>query len=117
MRSTRWLSSARSAITEIRHVAGWDLEDQQEVTRRRLEVAAEYGPDRILLETDSAGVLRSDVFAVKRTILEVYRMGIDVDAIRQVVFENPRRLRSRYGRRRRVSPTGITEGTARFSSR
>ena len=55
---------------------------------------AEYGPDRILVETDSAGVLRSDVFAVKRTIFEMYRMGIDVDAIRQVVFENPRRLLS-----------------------
>lgn len=94
MRSTRWLSSARSAITETRHVAGWDLEDQREVTWRQLEVAAEYGPDRILLETVSAGVLRSDVFAVKRTIFEVYRMGIDVDAIRQVVFENPRRLLS-----------------------
>jgi uncharacterized protein len=56
------------------------------------EIVAEYGPDRILVETDAAGILRSDVFAYKRTIFEMYRMGIDVDAIRQVVFENPRRL-------------------------
>ncbi|WP_121743387.1 TatD family hydrolase [Natronorubrum halophilum] len=54
------------------------------------EVIAEYGPDRILVETDSAGVLRSDVFAFKRTILEMYRMGLDVETIRQVVYENPR---------------------------
>ncbi|WP_137290499.1 TatD family hydrolase [Natronorubrum halophilum] len=54
------------------------------------EVVAEYGPDRILVETDSAGVLRSDVFAFKRTILEMYRMGLDVETIRQVVYENPR---------------------------
>jgi predicted metal-dependent TIM-barrel fold hydrolase len=56
------------------------------------EVVAEYGPDRILVETDSAGVLRSDVFAFKRTILEMYRMGIDTETIRQVVYENPQRV-------------------------
>ncbi|MEY7851738.1 TatD family hydrolase [Natrarchaeobius sp. A-rgal3] len=57
-------------------------------------VVAEYGPDRILVETDSAGILRSDVFAVKRTIMEMYRMGIDVNDIRQVVFDNPNELLS-----------------------
>ncbi|MFU1783305.1 TatD family hydrolase [Haloarcula japonica] len=56
------------------------------------EIVAEYGPDRILVETDSAGVLRSDIFAFKRTILEMYRMGVDVEDIRQVVYENPREL-------------------------
>jgi predicted metal-dependent TIM-barrel fold hydrolase len=56
------------------------------------EVVAEYGPDRILVETDSAGVLRSDVFAFKRTILEMYRMGLETDTIRQVVYENPKAI-------------------------
>lgn len=56
------------------------------------EIVAEYGPEQILVETDSAGILRSDVFAYKRTIFEMYRMGLDVDTIRQVVFENPREL-------------------------
>ncbi len=56
------------------------------------EIVAEYGPERIFVETDSAGILRSDVFAYKRTIFEMYRMGIDVEDIRQVVFENPREL-------------------------
>lgn len=56
------------------------------------ELVAEYGPERILVETDTAGVLRGDVFAFKRTMLEMYRMGVDVDEIRQVVHENPRSL-------------------------
>ena len=56
------------------------------------EVVAEYGPERILVETDSAGVLRSDVFAFKRTIHELSRHGVDIDAIRQVVYENPQAL-------------------------
>lgn len=50
----------------------------------------EYGPERIMIETDAANVLRSDVFSIKRAIFELYRRGIGVDAIRQVVLENPR---------------------------
>ncbi|SFS10500.1 hypothetical protein SAMN05216559_3744 [Halomicrobium zhouii] len=50
----------------------------------------EYGPDRIMVDTDCANVLRTDPFALKRAIFELYRYGIDVDDIRQVVLENPR---------------------------
>ncbi len=50
----------------------------------------EYGPDRIMVDTDAANVVDSDVFAIKRAIFELYRFGIDVDEIRQVVLENPR---------------------------
>ncbi|WP_435176692.1 TatD family hydrolase [Halorussus sp. AFM4] len=50
----------------------------------------EYGPDRIMVDTDCANVLRTDPFALKRAIFELYRLGIDEDAIRQVVLENPR---------------------------
>ena len=49
-----------------------------------------YGPDRIMVDTDCANVLRTDPFALKRAIFELYRLGIDEDAIRQVVLENPR---------------------------
>lgn len=49
-----------------------------------------YGPDRIMVDTDCANVLRTDPYALKRAIFELYRYGIDVDAIRQVVLENPR---------------------------
>lgn len=55
-------------------------------------VIEEYGPDRILVETDSAGILRSDVFSFKRTIFELYRMGLDIETIRTVVYENPRHI-------------------------
>jgi predicted metal-dependent TIM-barrel fold hydrolase len=52
----------------------------------------EYGPERIMVDTDAANVIRSEVFAVKRTILELYQFGIDVDSIRRVVLENPREV-------------------------
>lgn len=50
----------------------------------------EYGSDRIMLDTDAANVVRSDVFSIKRAIFDLYRFGIDESAIRQVAFENPR---------------------------
>jgi len=50
----------------------------------------EYGPERIMVDTDCANVLRTDPFALKRAIFELYRYGIDVEAIRTVVLENPR---------------------------
>lgn len=52
----------------------------------------EYGPNRIMIDTDCANVLRTDPFALKRAILELYRYGIGVDAIRTVVLENPREV-------------------------
>lgn len=55
-------------------------------------VIDEYGPDRVLLETDSAGVLESDVFSFKRTLFELYRLGLDIDTIRTVAYDNPMEL-------------------------
>lgn len=55
-------------------------------------VVEEYGPDRVLIETDSAGILRSDVFSFRRAIFDLYRLGLEVDTIRQVVYENPQRV-------------------------
>ena len=52
----------------------------------------EYGPDRIMVDTDCANVLRTDPFALKRAIFELYRLGIDEEAIRTVVLENPREV-------------------------
>ena len=52
----------------------------------------EYGPGRIMIDTDAANVIRSDVFALKRAIIELYGFGIDVDDIRRVVLENPREV-------------------------
>jgi predicted metal-dependent TIM-barrel fold hydrolase len=55
-------------------------------------VIEEYGPERVLVETDSAGILQSDVFSFKRTIFELYRLGLSADTIRRVVYENPKEL-------------------------
>ena len=52
----------------------------------------QYGPDRIMLDTDAANVVDSDVLAIKRAIFELYRFGIGEEAIRQVVLENPREV-------------------------
>jgi predicted metal-dependent TIM-barrel fold hydrolase len=52
----------------------------------------EYGPERIMIDTDCANVLRTDPYAVKRAVFELYRYGIEPDAIRQVVRENPREV-------------------------
>lgn len=52
----------------------------------------EYGADRIMVDTDCANVLRTDPYALKRAIFELYRYGIDVDDIRKVVLENPREV-------------------------
>ena len=52
----------------------------------------EYGSDRIMVDTDAANVVDSDVFSIKRAIMDLYRFGIDEDAIRQVVLENPREV-------------------------
>ncbi|WP_410767479.1 TatD family hydrolase [Haloferax sp. DFSO60] len=50
----------------------------------------EYGPERIMIDTDCANILKTDPYAIKRAMFELYRYGIDTDAIRKVVWENPR---------------------------
>ena len=54
------------------------------------DVIDEYGPERVMIDTDCANVLRTDPYAVKRAVFELYRYGIDPDAIQRVVWENPR---------------------------
>jgi hypothetical protein len=52
----------------------------------------EYGSERITVDTDCANVLRTDPFAIKRAMLELYRLGVDEADVRRVVFENPREV-------------------------
>jgi predicted metal-dependent TIM-barrel fold hydrolase len=54
------------------------------------EAIHEYGPERIMIDTDCANVLRSDPFSIKRAMLELYRLGIDESDIRTVVADTPR---------------------------
>lgn len=56
------------------------------------DVIETYGPDRILLDTDLFGAMRTDPFAMRRTIMALLQLGIDPGDVRQVVYENPRDL-------------------------
>lgn len=51
-----------------------------------------YGPDRILVDTDSAAIYRIDPFDVKRLILDLLGDGIDREDVRQVVYGNQREI-------------------------
>ena len=52
----------------------------------------EHGPGRVLLDTDLAGPMQNDPFAMKRTVFDLLRLGVDREAVRQVVYENPARV-------------------------
>lgn len=69
--------------------AGWlrglDIGDVAGVIR-------EYGPEQILLDTDLAGAMQNDPFAMKHAILDLLRLGVEPAAVKQVVYDNPRDL-------------------------
>lgn len=52
----------------------------------------EYGADRIVLDTDLIGAMEHDAFAMKRTIMDLRRLGVDREDIRAVVYENPAQI-------------------------
>lgn len=63
------------------------------VTAHDVAAAIEtYGPDRIMVDSDNAGTIKSDFFAIKRTVFELYRMGVDLGDIKQVVYDTPREV-------------------------
>lgn len=51
-------------------------------------VIDEFGSDRILIDTDLAGAMRNDPFAMKRMILDLLRIGVEPADVRAVVYEN-----------------------------
>ncbi|WP_122088931.1 TatD family hydrolase [Halalkalicoccus subterraneus] len=52
----------------------------------------EYGADRIVLDTDLIGAMEHDAFAMKRTIMDLCRLGVDREAIGKVVYGNPKAI-------------------------
>lgn len=48
----------------------------------------EYGPDRIMFDSDLVGNMYGDMFAMKRTILDLKRFGLEHEEIRQIAYEN-----------------------------
>ncbi len=51
-----------------------------------------HGSDRILVDTDLIGAMEHDPFVMKRTILDLLALGVPREAVRAVVYENPRRV-------------------------
>ncbi|MES3517299.1 MAG: TatD family hydrolase [Natronomonas sp.] len=52
----------------------------------------QYGSDRIVVDTDLIGAMRNDSFVLKRTAMDLLRLGVDRDAVRDVVYENPKQV-------------------------
>jgi hypothetical protein len=48
----------------------------------------DHGADRILLDTDLAGSMRNDPFVLRRTAMDLLRLGVDRAAVRRVACEN-----------------------------
>lgn len=51
-----------------------------------------HGSDRIVVDTDLIGAMDNDPFAMKRTILDLLRLGVDREDVRRVVYETPREI-------------------------
>ena len=51
-----------------------------------------HGSDRIVVDTDLIGAMDNDPFVMKRTMLDLLRLGVDREDIRRVVYENPREI-------------------------
>lgn len=56
------------------------------------EVIHEYGPERVILDSDAMGYRHSDERCVPETMQDLHRLGVGVDALRRIAFENPRDL-------------------------
>ena len=52
----------------------------------------EYGPDRILVNSDMMGYRECDLLCMARTIQELVILGIPADDVRTVVYENPKTI-------------------------
>lgn len=56
------------------------------------ETIREYGPERIIVNSDMMGYRRCDFFCIPRTMQELYKAGIGEDALRAVFHDNPAEL-------------------------
>lgn len=54
-------------------------------------VIEEHGPERVMVDSDLANSIQTegDVFLIRRLILDLLRLGISPDDVRQVVHDNP----------------------------
>lgn len=53
------------------------------------ETIQKYGPDRIMINSDMIGYRECDLFCVPRTIQSLHRMGVELEDLKTVVYDNP----------------------------
>lgn len=53
-----------------------------------------YGSDRIIVDSDMMGYRECDLFCIPRTIQELYRLGISIDELLDIVYRNPNEVLS-----------------------
>jgi len=51
-----------------------------------------HGADRVIVDTDLIGAMENDPFVMKRTAMDLLRLGIPREDVRRVVYENPKGL-------------------------
>lgn len=56
------------------------------------DVIHEYGPDRVVIDSDAIGYRHSDMFCIPDTIIDLHQFGVTEEEIRTVVYENPKRI-------------------------
>ena len=56
------------------------------------DVVREYGPERVIVDSDMMGYRYSDVFCIPETVIDLYNIGLSEEAIRTIVYENPREV-------------------------
>jgi predicted metal-dependent TIM-barrel fold hydrolase len=60
--------------------------------RDAARMVAQYGPERIMLNSDVVAYRACDVLAIPKTIREMLRLGLKAEDIRRVVYENAKQL-------------------------
>lgn len=51
-----------------------------------------HGADRVLVDSDLIGAMRTDPFVIPRTAMALLRLGLTREQVDRVVYENPRRV-------------------------
>jgi predicted metal-dependent TIM-barrel fold hydrolase len=52
----------------------------------------EYGPERIMIDSDRNGCLYADDYGMKRAILDLLRQGVSPADVRRIAYENPKEV-------------------------
>ncbi|WP_435176524.1 TatD family hydrolase [Halorussus sp. AFM4] len=56
------------------------------------DVVQEYGPERVIVDSDMMGYRYSDVFCIPETVIDLHNLGLSEETIRTIVYDNPREV-------------------------